>query len=93
MNYQLVIFSSWNILNDLYLADQNFYKTKFIDLLIDAELFWKLIKLNKVHLGKSLPILQETLFGYIITGIISSAFATTHCNFSKDLTMANNLQF
>lgn len=77
---------SWNIPKNILLSDPQFYISREIDLLIGAGLFWDLILDGKINLSNNLPSLQNTHFGYIVTGILPFPVAinsTSICNFSK----------
>lgn len=84
--------TSWNIPTDVPLADKEFHISKRIDLLIGASLFWRIIRNHKIHLGKHLPVLQETALEYVVTGNVNVPSVQTYCNFQRDLTLHNELQ-
>lgn len=72
----------------IQLADEKFNEPKVIDLLLGASIFYELLGTGKMRLGgKNMPMLQETLLGWILTGTIilnSSARENaqkTICNF------------
>ena len=46
----------------------DFYKLQKIDLLIGAGLFFDLMCVGQIKLGPSLPVLQKTSLGWIVTG-------------------------
>lgn len=50
------------------LADPNFNVSSSIDLLIGADLFWRLICADQIKHSKNQPVLQKTHFGWIISG-------------------------
>lgn len=50
------------------LADPNFNITDQIDMLIGIEFFYQLLLKGKIELGNGQPVLQETLFGWVIAG-------------------------
>lgn len=77
---------NWNIPKHIILSDPTFFISRGIDLLIGASLFWDLILDGKIKLSDNLPSLQNTQFGYIVTGILPfsvSKNSTSICNFSK----------
>lgn len=51
-------------------ADPNFNVPSNIDMLIGAELFWRLICAGQIRHSKNQPTLQKTHFGWIISGHI-----------------------
>lgn len=50
------------------LADPNFNVPSTIDILIGADLFWRIICAGQIRYSKNQPTLQKTLFGWIISG-------------------------
>lgn len=56
-------------------------------MLIGIELFYKLLLKGKTDLGAGKPILQETLFGWIVAGIVNWSHApvasTYSCHFTS----------
>lgn len=65
-----------NIPNNISLADPTFYKNDRIDMLLGSTVFWGLLCIGQIHLGKNLPILHKTKFGWIIAG----SFMTPNTN-------------
>lgn len=78
-----------SIPSGLTLADPNFNVPSAVDILVGAEVFWNVIGSNTIDLGKNLPKLCETKFGWLVSGSIShqSSFlssASTHfCHHSS----------
>ena len=60
--------SSWNLPPNTQLADEHFFKSKRIDLLIGTETFFDILSVGQIKLGPNLPTLQKTLFGWIVAG-------------------------
>ena len=60
--------TSLNIPSNVELADPCFYKPQKIDLLIGAGPFFDLMCIGQIKLGPSLPVLQKTSLGWIVTG-------------------------
>ena len=60
--------SSWKIPSNLELADEEFFKSRRIDLLLGAESFFDLLAVGQIKLGPSLPLLQKTLLGWVVSG-------------------------
>ncbi|KAK9730839.1 hypothetical protein QE152_g14141 [Popillia japonica] len=52
------------------LADTSFHNAGPIDILLGATIFFEILCKNQILLGKDKPILQETLFGWIVAGSI-----------------------
>lgn len=65
--------TSWNLPPNTELADDNFYKSRKIDLLIGTETFFDILSVGQIKLGPNLPKLQKTLFGWIVTGKYNSS--------------------
>lgn len=63
---------------DIKLADEQFNKPKGIDVLLGANIFYDLLKTGQIKLSKNMPVLQETVFGWIISGNLS-----LHSNFKN----------
>jgi len=55
--------SKWKHINNLPLADPTFYKPSKIDLLVGAELFFRLLKTGQSCENKGWPTLQDTELG------------------------------
>lgn len=74
-----------NIPNNLILADPQFNSSHDIDILLGATTFYDLLGNERIKLGEGLPILQESLLGWIVAGempLISHTHVL-HCNFLK----------
>ncbi|XP_065078929.1 uncharacterized protein LOC135701909 [Ochlerotatus camptorhynchus] len=66
----------WKIPNDIQLADPNFNISNRIDLLIGAEHFYRFLferDMKQIKLGPGLPMLVNSVFGWIVTGKVSEA--------------------
>lgn len=59
-----------NIPPNIILADKGFCQSTPVDLLIGADTFWELLCIGQIKLGHDLPILNKTVFGWIISGPI-----------------------
>lgn len=59
-----------NLPKDIILADPTFDQPSHIDMLIGAEYFYQLLCSGQIKLNSSATILQETRFGWIVTGKI-----------------------
>ncbi|XP_036346956.1 uncharacterized protein LOC118756292, partial [Rhagoletis pomonella] len=60
--------SAWNIPSNIELADEQFYKSTRIDLLLGTETFFSLLSVGQIKLGDNLPVLQKTLLGWVVSG-------------------------
>ncbi|KAJ8980119.1 hypothetical protein NQ317_013554 [Molorchus minor] len=61
-----------NIPDDLSLADRNFYIPRGIDLLLGADVYFDIVQSGILRLGENLPVLQNSLFGWVIGGNVTS---------------------
>lgn len=60
--------SGWRIPKNIKLADASFDKCGRIDILIGAELFFELMSVGQIKIAENLPVLQKTLFGWVVAG-------------------------
>ncbi|XP_026746171.1 uncharacterized protein LOC113507515 isoform X3 [Trichoplusia ni] len=56
--------------SNIVLADPRFYTPSSIDILVGAEVFWGIIGMNRISLGKNMPTLLESKLGWLITGVV-----------------------
>ncbi|XP_050554512.1 uncharacterized protein LOC126911949 [Spodoptera frugiperda] len=73
--------------DNIQLADPQFLDYKTIDILIGADRFWDLLEDGKIRLSSG-PFLQNTKFGWIISGPIAIQTrkkAPIHCNIVNSL--------
>nr|XP_029722527.1 uncharacterized protein LOC115263370 [Aedes albopictus] len=66
----------WPIPQDLYLADSRFYEPNRVDLLIGAEIFFELLLQGKIKMADELPVLQESVFGWLVSGRVIESTAS-----------------
>ncbi|XP_037942529.1 uncharacterized protein LOC119675401 [Teleopsis dalmanni] len=60
--------STWNVPSNINLADEQFYKSTRIDLLLGTESFFSVLSVGQIKLGLGLPTLQKTILGWIVSG-------------------------
>ncbi|XP_058122844.1 uncharacterized protein LOC131293799 [Anopheles ziemanni] len=60
--------SQWMIPAACVLADPTFHKPGGIDLILGAACFYELLKPGRISLGEGMPSLQETEFGWVVSG-------------------------
>ncbi|GBO22019.1 hypothetical protein AVEN_123332-1, partial [Araneus ventricosus] len=72
------------------LADPNFFSPAKVDLLIGAELFFSILKGNRLCINNSL-ILQETVFGHILSGAVEGKQEIQHCGLISQVENLDNL--
>lgn len=77
----------------LKLADPGFGKSGKVDILLGAEIFYSLLCIGQVALGRGLPTLQKTRLGWLVTGKIGSFGnqRSTICNYSMNLDIQEQL--
>lgn len=77
--------SQLKIPENIPLSDPDFFKPGDIDMLLGASIFWDLLLDGRIKLNKNGPILQNTKFGWIVSGQLSSHSYSSVCNFSKTI--------
>ncbi|XP_044249355.1 uncharacterized protein [Drosophila takahashii] len=60
--------STWNLPDNAPLADEKFYQSRHIDLLLGTETFFTALSIGQIKLGPHLPMLQKTIFGWVVSG-------------------------
>ncbi|KAH8258521.1 hypothetical protein KR026_009885, partial [Drosophila bipectinata] len=87
--------SSWNIPDNLSLADPEFFRPQRIDLLTGASLFYELLCVGQIKLSAGLPLLQKTRLGWVVCGGGShvqrrSLVSTAHKDVPESATMLDD---
>ncbi|XP_055632631.1 uncharacterized protein LOC129773103 [Toxorhynchites rutilus septentrionalis] len=73
--------NGWSIPNGIKLADPAFFESKAVDLVLGIEAFFEFFESGKREtLGENLPILTESVFGWIVCGGISVPNHGIHIN-------------
>ncbi|XP_072384472.1 uncharacterized protein [Diabrotica undecimpunctata] len=67
-----------NIPKNIVLADETFGVSKQIDVLLGASVFWQLLCVGQIKLGKDQPILQKTKLGWVISGPVSQSIKVSN---------------
>lgn len=77
---------SFNIPENIVLADPTFYQPGTISILVDAEIFWSIVGKNQIKFNKNHPTLHQTLFGWIVSGPINCTvnYNSSSCMFSSN---------
>lgn len=57
-----------NLPDNTRLADESFNTSSKVDILIGASLFYNLLSVGQITLGKNKPILQKTVLGWVVSG-------------------------
>ncbi|XP_043071692.1 uncharacterized protein LOC122322695 [Drosophila grimshawi] len=60
--------STWKMPENIVLADEKFYQSRHIDMLLATEAFFDILSVGQVKLDTTGPMLQKTLFGWVVTG-------------------------
>lgn len=63
--------STWNIPQDIPLADPSFNQPGRIDMLLGVDIFWDLLTLKKIALGPNLPNIYGSQLGWLVGGRIT----------------------
>ncbi|XP_033218089.1 uncharacterized protein LOC117173558 [Belonocnema kinseyi] len=74
----------WDTPPNLKLADPVYHAGGEVDIVIGIGLFWNLICVGQIRLGRGLPVLQQTKLGWIIAGDLSNVSGDPRamCNLS-----------
>ncbi|XP_073814297.1 uncharacterized protein [Musca autumnalis] len=67
---QFINIEDWSIPKNLTLADPAFNRPDKIDILLGAEHYHELLSIGQIKLAKNLPTMQNTVFGWVISGKI-----------------------
>lgn len=83
-----------NIPGNIRLADPKFDKINKVSVLIGAEFFYSLLCVGQIGLGRGLPILQKTKFGWVVSGPVPSSAVESNqiCNFTKTIDIQSQLE-
>lgn len=88
--------TSLDIPTNIALADQHFDKPAQIDILLGADVFWNLLKVGQIKLGRNKPTLQKTHFGWVVTGQILppvySNLNNKRCNFVTNEVLSKQIE-
>lgn len=77
--------------SNIKLADPNFNVPSNIDMLIGAELFWRLICTGQIRASRSQPTLQKTHLDWIISGPTNHQTSKSHFPFISCLAVSEDL--
>ncbi|XP_055907518.1 uncharacterized protein LOC129942546 [Eupeodes corollae] len=72
--------SMWKIASFIKLADPSFCKSKQIDMLLGAELFFDLFLQGEYKISNDLPILRNTVLGWIVGESAPASNSHAHCH-------------
>ncbi|XP_037910069.1 uncharacterized protein LOC119650916 [Hermetia illucens] len=65
---------NWAIPGNIQLADPHFDREGHIDLLLGADIYYELLATGQMRLSRNLPLLQNTVFGWIIAGRVATSY-------------------
>lgn len=82
---KLIDVSQWNLPNNVQLADNKFFEPASVDIIIGAGLMAKISCVGEISLGESRPVIQKTLFGWIILGETTMPYKSSVCALSSFL--------
>jgi len=71
---------------NIKLADPTFHVPGKIDLLLGSEVFWKLLCVGQIQLGKLKPIFQKTKLGWVISGkadLVAQPWSKVQCHLAQ----------
>ncbi|XP_058840818.1 uncharacterized protein LOC131696289 [Topomyia yanbarensis] len=80
----------WPIPRGLMLADPKFHEPSRIDMLIGAEIFFELIQEGKITLSTDLPMFQDSLLGWLVSGSVTSSTATNTVKMYQAISQQTN---
>ncbi|GFQ67923.1 DUF1758 domain-containing protein [Trichonephila clavata] len=73
------------------LSDENFYSPGRIDLLLSNQIFFEILNHGKIKLTEGKLILQDTVFGYVASGVMSNNYPNkSYCGLVTDVNELNN---
>lgn len=79
-----------NIPANIRLADENFNTSSAVDILIGASLFYSLLSVGQISLGQNRPILQKTVFGWIVSGDYAAKNTTRYQTIASSNLLLND---
>ncbi|XP_065072758.1 uncharacterized protein LOC135697100 [Ochlerotatus camptorhynchus] len=66
--------NGWDIPADIELADPEFFRSRKVDLVMGIQAFFSFFPSGReIPLGTGLPVLTETVFGWIVTGEVTTS--------------------
>ncbi|GFV14681.1 DUF1758 domain-containing protein [Trichonephila clavipes] len=73
------------------LSDENFYSPGRIDLLLSNQIFFEILNSGKLKLADGKLILQDTVFGYVASGVMSHNYTKkSYCGLVTNANELNN---
>ncbi|GFW16136.1 uncharacterized protein TNCV_3078001 [Trichonephila clavipes] len=92
--FYLIINVSLNKPSEIKLADYKFNIPGKIDVLLGAEIFYELLRPGQIYCGDSLLLLQNTVFGYVVSGSVGDEVRgnNIHCGLIRDSDLNTTLK-
>ena len=64
----VIEYKRWDHIKDIYLADSTFFKPGEVDILLGADVTWRVLKKDKKEGQPTEPVARLTTFGWVICG-------------------------
>ncbi|XP_037930947.1 uncharacterized protein LOC119665773 [Teleopsis dalmanni] len=85
--------SDWYLPSNIQLADPTFYKSDKVDMLLGVEFYHQLLSPGQTQLSRELPILQNTMLGWIVSVKIQNANAIiATCGIASEDSLQNAIE-
>ncbi|XP_011859404.1 PREDICTED: uncharacterized protein LOC105556904 [Vollenhovia emeryi] len=80
--------------DNIRLADDRFYMSDKIDSILGTSIFWSLLCIGQVRLGRFQPTLQKTHLGWIVSGSVTDQgqHNSSVCCFSSEVQLRDGLE-
>nr|XP_012233615.1 PREDICTED: uncharacterized protein LOC105678681 [Linepithema humile] len=87
--------SSFQIPSYIKLADPTFHLPGKIDMILGSEIFWKLLCIGQISIGKEKPIFQKTRLGWVVSGTANANLKpeqVVQCHLAQQSMLHNQLE-
>nr|XP_040240829.2 uncharacterized protein LOC120961203 [Anopheles coluzzii] len=88
---QRIDISHWKIPETCILADPSFNRPGTIDIILGATHFYEILRIGRLSLCDSMPTLQETEFGWVVSGTITEPMSPVMCAVATHTNELGNL--
>ncbi|XP_065082558.1 uncharacterized protein LOC135704945 [Ochlerotatus camptorhynchus] len=83
--------NGWDIPADIELADPEFFRSRKVDLVMGIQAFFSFFPSGReIPLGTGLPVLTESVFGWIVTGEVATS--NPGVRYSCNMSVSSNLE-
>ncbi|XP_065084476.1 uncharacterized protein LOC135706751 [Ochlerotatus camptorhynchus] len=83
--------NGWDIPADIELADPEFFRSREVDLVMGIQAFFSFFPSGReVPLGTGMPVLTESVFGWIVTGEVATS--NHGARYSCNMSVSSNLE-